>query len=73
MHSYSSALNGKLRIKIKSHFIQYLQVLENQSESQDKVLLFLSNEIDNICQLTNTHLHKNKTIVAFEIIDIKFI
>jgi hypothetical protein len=71
IHSYQSALNGKL--KIKDHFIQYLQVLENQGKIQAKVLLLPSNEIHNIHQLTNTHLHKNKTIVAFEIIDIKFI
>lgn len=36
-----------------------------------KVLLLPSNEIHNIHQLTYNHLRKNKTIVAFEIIDIK--
>ena len=50
----SVALNGKLKIKIKEHFIQYLQVLENQGKIQAKVLLLPSNEIHNIHQLTNT-------------------
>ena len=73
IHSYQSTLNGKLKIKIKEHFIQYLQVLENQPKIKAKVLLFPSNEIHNIHQLTYNHFRKNKTIVAFEIIDIKFI
>jgi hypothetical protein len=73
IHSYPSTLNGKLKIKIKEHFIQYLQVLENQPKIKAKVLLLPSNEIHNIHQLTYNHLRKNKTIVAFEIIDIKFI
>lgn len=71
--SYTSALNGRLKKEIKEHFIQYLQVLESQGKIQAKVLLLPSNERHNIHQLTNTHLRKNKTIVAFEIIDIKFI
>lgn len=71
--SYSSSLNGKLIIKIKDHFIEYLQVLENQGKIRDEVLLLPSNKIHNIHQLTSSHLHKSKTIVAFEIIDIKFI
>jgi hypothetical protein len=70
IHSYPSTLNGKLKIKIKEHFIQYLQVLENQLKIKAKVLLLPSNEIHNIHQLTYNHLRKNKTIVAFEIIDI---
>ena len=73
IHSYPSTLNGKLKIKIKEHFIQYLQVLEKQPKIKAKVLLLPSNEIHNIHQLTYNHLRKNKTIVAFEIIDIKFI
>lgn len=71
IHSYPSTLNGKLKIKIKEHFIQYLQVLENQPKIKAKVLLLPSNEIHNIHQLAYNHLRKNKTIVAFEIIDIK--
>ena len=73
IHSYPTTLNGKLKRQIKQHFIQYLQVLENQRKIKPKVLILPSNKTCEINQLTYRDLYKNKVIVAFEIIDIKFI
>jgi hypothetical protein len=73
INSYPTTLNGKLKRRIKEQFIQYLQVLENQRKIRPKVLILPSNQIYQINQLTYRDLYKNKTIVAFEIIDIKFI
>lgn len=71
--SYPAILNGKFKRRIKEHFIQYLQVLENQRQIQSQVLLLPSNRRYNISQLTYTDFYKNQTIVGFEIIDIKFL
>jgi hypothetical protein len=50
--SYPATLNGKLKRRIKEHFIHYLQVLENQRKIQSQVLLLPSNRRYNIYQLT---------------------
>ena len=68
IHSYPSTLNGKLKIKIKEHFIQYLQVLNQQHKLRDKVIDISSNKILNIQDLNTSHLN----IAVFENIDIKF-
>lgn len=72
IHSYSTSINGKTKIKIKEHFIEYLQALEKQQKIRSEVLILPSNETHNIHQITYRHLNQNKTIVAFELIDIRF-
>ena len=72
INSYSTSINGKTKIKIKEHFIEYLQALEKQQRIRSEVLILPSNETHNIHQITYRHLNQNKTIVAFELIDIRF-
>ena len=57
---------------IDIEIIEYLQALEKQQKIRSEVLILPSNETHNIHQITYRHLNQNKTIVAFELIDIRF-
>lgn len=70
-----SSINIRKELNIQQ-FIHFYPSATNSKlkiKIKAKVLLLPSNEIHNIHQLRYNHLRKNKTIVAFEIIDIKFI
>jgi hypothetical protein len=47
-------------------------MLQKQKKINEQVLLLPSNQVYQINELTTSHLSKNKTIVAFEYIHIKF-
>lgn len=50
--TFTSSNNGKTKIKIKEHFIEYLQALEKQQKIRSEVLILPSNETHNIHQIT---------------------
>lgn len=72
LNTYKSSCSSQRKTKIKQYFIQYLFMLQKQKKINEQVLLLPSNQVYQINKLTTNHLSKNRTIVAFEYIHIKF-
>jgi hypothetical protein len=72
LNTYKSSCSYQRKTKIKQYFIQDLFMLQKQKKINEQVLLLPWNQVYQINKLTTSHLSKNKTIVAFEYIHIKF-
>lgn len=70
--NYSSVLSNSRKTQIKEYFIQYLQILADQKQIQEKVLLLPSQKISQIHQLNSSHLQQNERILIVEFIPIIF-